>query len=82
MNPIQNYPHIIESLDCTQKMLAIMFLSSISSTLLTWSVSLTLPEENIVFNVFIIVKERGEIFMNCPNCLFGTKLLMCFDNHF
>ena len=31
MNPIQKYPHVVELLDCTPKMLALMFLFSINS---------------------------------------------------
>ena len=56
-----------------------MTLSSISSALLTWSVNQTSTKENSVLTVFIIVKECGEIFINCPNCLFGTKLNKTFD---
>ena len=56
-----------------------MTLFLISSALLTWSVNQTLTEENSVLTVFIIVKECGEIFINCPNCLFGTKLNKTFD---
>ena len=54
-------------------------LSSIWSTLLTWSVNQTLIEENSVLTEFIIVKECGEIFINCPNCLFGTKVNKTFE---
>ena len=36
-------------------------------------------EENSVFIVLIIVKTCGEIFSNCPNFLFGTKLNNTFD---
>ena len=54
-------------------------LSSISSALLTWFVNQTSTEENSVLTVFIIVKECGETFINCPNCLFGTKLNKTFD---
>ena len=54
-------------------------LSSISSSLLTWSVIQTSREENSVLTEFIIVKECGEIFINCPNCLFGTKVNKTFD---
>ena len=60
-------------------------LSSISSALLAWSVNQTLTEENSVLTVFIIVKECGEIFINCPNSLFGAKwikLSMYVDNRF
>ena len=56
-----------------------MTLSSISSGLLDWSVNQTSTEENSVFTVFIIVKTCGEIFSNCPNFLFGTKLNKTFD---
>ena len=49
-------------------------LSSIGSALLKWSVNQTSTEENSIAIVFIIVKERGEIFINCANCLFGTKV--------
>ena len=49
-------------------------LSSISSGLLDWSVNHTSTEENSVLTVFIIVKTCGEMFSNCPNCLFGAKL--------
>ena len=31
MNPVQKYPHIIESFDCTRKMLAFIFLFPINS---------------------------------------------------
>ena len=51
-------------------------LSSISSALLDWSVNC---EENSVFTVFIIVNAWGEIFINCPNFLFGTKVNKTFD---
>ena len=54
-------------------------LSSISSGLLDWSVNHTSKEEHSVFIVFIIVKTYREIFSNCPNCLFGTKLNNTFD---
>ena len=56
-----------------------MILSSISSGLLDWSVNQAWTEENSVFTVFIIVKTWGEIFSNCPNCLFGGKLNNTFD---
>ena len=58
-----------------------MTLSSISIALLDWSVNQTWTEENSVFSVFIIVKRCGEIFSNCPNSLFGTKLNNA-DNQF
>ena len=54
-------------------------LSSISSALLAWSVNQNPTEENSVLTVFIIVKECGEIVINCPNCLFGTKVNKTFD---
>ena len=54
-------------------------LSSILSALLTWSVKQTSTEENSVLTSFIIVKECDEIFINCPNCLFGTKVNNTFD---
>ena len=54
-------------------------LFSISSGLLDWSVNQNSTEENSVFAVFIIVKTCGEIFNNCLNCLFGTKLNNTFD---
>ena len=54
-------------------------LSPISKGLLDWSVNQTSTEENSVLTVFIIVKTCGEIFNNCPNCLFGTKLNNTFD---
>ena len=58
-------------------------LSSISSALPAWSVNQTSTEENSVLTVFIITKEWGEIFINCPNSLFGTKVnKTCADNHF
>ena len=60
-------------------------LSSISRALLALSVNQTSTEENSVLTVFIFIKECGEIFINCPNCLFETKvnkLLMCVDNRF
>ena len=60
-------------------------LSSISSALLKWSVNQTSTKENSIAIVFIIVKERGEIFINCANCLFGTKvnkIFTCVGNHF
>ena len=42
-------------------------------------VNQTSTEENSVLTVFIIVKTCGEMFNNCPNCLFGTKLYNAFD---
>ena len=51
-----------------------MPLSSILSALVAWSVNQTSTEENSALTVFIIVKECGEILINCPNCLFGTKV--------
>ena len=54
-------------------------LSSISSALLDWSVNQTSTEENSVFAVLIIVNAWGEIFINCPNFLFGTKVNKTFD---
>ena len=30
-------------------------------------------EENSVFVAFSIINEWGDILINCPNCLFGTK---------
>ena len=56
-----------------------LILSSISVALLTWSLNETSTEKNSVLTVFIIVKKCGEIFINCPNCLFGTKLNKTFD---
>ena len=55
-----------------------MTLSSISSALV-WSVNQTSIKQNSVWTVFIIVKECGEIFIDCPNCLFGKKLNKTFD---
>ena len=49
-------------------------LFSISSALLTSSVNQTSTEEYSVLTVFIIFKECGEIFVNCQNYLFGTKV--------
>ena len=61
-------------------------LSSISSALQIWSVvNQTTTKEKSVLTVFIIVRECGGIFINRPNCSFGTKVpkrLMCVDNHF
>ena len=54
-------------------------LFSISSALLAWSVSQTSTEENLVLTVFIILKECSEIFINCPNYLFGTKVNKTFE---
>ena len=54
-------------------------LSLTSSALLTWSVNQTSTEENSALIVFIIVKECGEIFINYPNCLFGTKVNKTFE---
>ena len=54
-------------------------LSSISSALLAWSVNQNSTEENSVLTVLIIVKECGEIVINCPNCLFGTEVNKIFD---
>ena len=34
---------------------------------------------NSVFVVPSIVNECGAIFINCPNCLFGTKVNNTFD---
>ena len=31
-------------------------------------------DENFVFVVFSIVNECGDMLINCPNCLFGTKV--------
>ena len=56
-----------------------MTLSSISSALLAWSVNQTSAKENSVLTAFLIVRECDEIFTNCPNCLFGTKLNKAFD---
>ena len=62
-------------------------LSSISSALITFGL-LSKPKENrrkFSLTVFIIVKECSEIFINCLNCLFRTKVnktIMCFDNLF
>ena len=39
----------------------------------------TSVNENYVFVVPSIVRECGEIFINCPNCLFGTKVNNTFD---
>ena len=49
-------------------------LTSISSTLLVWSVNQISKEE-----VFIIVKKCGQIFIKSPNCLFRTKVNKTFD---
>ena len=54
-------------------------LSSIPSTLLAWPVNQTSTEENSVLAVFIILKECGEIFINCPNYFFGTNVNKTFD---
>ena len=56
-----------------------MSLSSISCGLLTSPIKQTSTEENSVLTVFIIVQECGEIFINSPNCLFGTKVNKTFD---
>ena len=56
-----------------------LILSSISVALLTWSLNETSTEENSVLTVFIIVKKCGEIFINRPNCLFGTNVNRTFD---
>ena len=56
-----------------------MTLSSGSCALLAWSVNQTSAEENSVLTVFIIVKECGEILINCPDCLFGRKVNKTFD---
>ena len=53
--------------------------SSISRALLAWSVNQTSTSENSVLTVFNIVKECGEIFINCPDGLFGTKINKNFD---
>ena len=53
-------------------------LSSISSALLTWSVNQASTEENPVLTVFVIVRGCGEIFINYPNCIFGTKVNKTF----
>ena len=42
------------------------------------SVKLTLSSISVL-TVFIIVKKCGKIFINCPNCLFGTKVNKTFD---
>ena len=60
-------------------MISVKILSSISSALLIWSVNQTLAREISVLIVFIIVKECGEIFINCPNCVFGKKVNKTFD---
>ena len=49
-----------------------------SSALLACSINQTSAEENSVLTVFIIVKECGEIFINCQNHLFGTKVNKTF----
>ena len=54
--------------------------SSISSAFLVWSVNQTSTKENSVLTVSIIVKGCGEVFINCPNCLFGIKLNKTFDS--
>ena len=54
-------------------------LSSISSALLTWSENQASSKGNLVVIVFIIAKECGKIFINCPNCLFGTKVNRIFE---
>ena len=54
-------------------------LCSISSALLAWFVNQTSTKENSVLTVFIIVKDYGEIFINCRNFLFRTKLYKTFD---
>ena len=54
-------------------------LSSISNALLTWSVNQTSVEEHLVLTVFTIVKEYGKIYINCPNCFFGTKVNKTVD---
>ena len=54
-------------------------LSSVSSALLAWPLNETSIEENSVLTVLIIVKECGEVFINCQNCLFGTKVNITFD---
>ena len=53
--------------------------SSISSALLTRFVNKILAKENSVLIVFIIAKESGEMFINCPNCFFGTKVNKNFE---
>ena len=56
-----------------------MTLSSISRGSLFWSVKHTSVNENSVFVVPSIVNECDEIFINCPNCLFGTKVNNTLD---
>ena len=56
-----------------------MTLSLISSAFLTWFVNQTSTKENSVLTVLMIVKECGEMFINCPNSLFGTKEKKTFD---
>ena len=43
------------------------------------SINHTSINENSVFVVRSIVNECGEIFINCSNCLFGTKVSNTFD---
>ena len=54
-------------------------LSSISGALLNWSVNQMSTKENSVLIVFIIVKDRCELLINCPNSLFETKLNKTFE---
>ena len=42
-------------------------------------VNQTSTEKNSVLTVFMTVKECIEIFINCPNCLFETKVNKMFD---
>ena len=42
-------------------------------------VNQTSTEKNSVLTVFMTVKECIEIFINCPNCLFETKVNKIFD---
>ena len=60
-------------------MIVKLTLSSISSGLLNWSINQTSIKENCVLIVFIIVKDCGNILINCPNCLFGTKVNKTFE---
>ena len=54
-------------------------LSSISSALPAGFVNQTSTKQNSVLTVFIIIKDCCEVFISCPNCLFGTKINKIFD---
>ena len=57
MNPVQKYPHIIESFDCTRKMLAFIFLFPINSLISSGTCSTPKLLKQTISHFFYKIKQ-------------------------